>query len=207
MEYWRKQFVFSEPLRIDYADKKWNLQKAYLDSLDEQRNFAEMISLISPSEVFRLVSASLCRTDASSHYQSMNRVRRYRDEFIDFLRDRKIFSSFIYFTPQPPETFMTADEIISTRTGGECKNVKELGEWIEAHGGSWKILAKVRIPGTNYGEYTSLDLSDVPVFQRQSENILAGLKQVFLKKVAGLIIVSVVFFYLSFLSFLRYDVR
>jgi len=208
MEHWRKKYVFSVPLRIDYADKKWNLQKSYLDSLDEQRNFAEMISLISPSEVFRLVSASLCRTDVASHYRFMDRVRRYRDEFIDFLRDRNIFSSFIYFTPQPQETFMTADEFISIRTGGECKNLKELNEWRDAHGGSFmKILRKVEIPGTTYSEYPFLDLSDVPVFRLQSENLLAGLKQVFLKKVAGLIIVSVVFFYLSFLSFLRYDVR
>ena len=206
-EWWRKFHEFSEPLRIDYADKKWNLQKAYLDSLDEQRNFAEMISLISPSEVFRLISASLCRTDVSSHYLFMERTRRYRDEFIDFFRDKKIFSSFLYITPQPPETFMTANEIISTRTGGESKNLKELGEWAEAHGGSWGIIRKVEIPGTNYGKYSYLDLSDVPVFQRQSVNILAGLKQVFLKKVAGLIIVSIIFFYLSFLSFLRYDVR
>jgi ABC-type transport system involved in multi-copper enzyme maturation permease subunit len=207
MEYWRKQFVFSEPLRIDYADKKWNLQKAYLDSLEEQRNFADMISLISPSEVFRLVSASLCRTDASSHYQFMNRVRRYRDEFIDFYRDRKIFSSFIYFTPQPPETFMTADEIVRIRTGGEFNTLQEYAEWGNEHGFTFAPLRKVEIPGTDYGEYPFLDLSDVPVFRWQSENILAGLKQVFLKKVAGLIIVSIIFFYLSFLSFLRYDVR
>jgi len=206
LECWRKLYEFSEPLRIDYADKKWNLQKTYLDSLDEQRNFAEMISLISPSEVFRLVSASLCRTDASSHYQFMNRVRRYRDEFIDFFRDKKIFSSFLYITPQPPESFMTADEIIRIRTGGECKNLKELNEWMDAHDGSWKIIRKVQIPGTHYNEYPFLNLSDVPVFRWQSENIFAGLKQVFIK-VAALILISIYLLYLSFLSFLRYDVR
>jgi len=44
------------------------------------------------------------------------------------------------------------------------------------------------------------------VFQWQSSNILADLMQVFIK-VAALIIVSIILFYLSFLSFLRYDVR
>jgi ABC-type transport system involved in multi-copper enzyme maturation permease subunit len=205
-EWWRKLYEFAEPLRIDYADKKWNLQKAYLDSLDEQRNLAEMISLISPSEVFRLISASLCRTDVTSYYRFMDRTRRYRDEFIDFFRDRKIFSSFLYITPQPPETFMTADEIISTRTGGECKNLKELEQWTAAHGGSWKIIRKVEIPGTSYGEYPYLDLSDVPVFRWQDGSIFVDLRQVLIK-VAALIIVSIIFFYLSFLSFLRYDVR
>jgi ABC-type transport system involved in multi-copper enzyme maturation permease subunit len=206
MEHWRKQHVFSEPLRIDYADKKWNLQKAYLDSLDEQRNFAEMISLISPSEVFRLVSASLCRTDVVSHYRFMDRVRRYRDEFIDFFRDRKIFSSFIYFTPQPPESFMTADEIVRIRTGGKFNTLQEYAEWGNEHGFTFAPLRKVEIPGTNYGEYPFLDLSDVPVFQWRSSNILTDLMQVFIK-VAALILISTFLFYLSFMSFLRYDVR
>jgi len=206
MEHWRKQYVFSEPLRIDYADKKWNLQKVYLDSLDEQRNFAEKISLISPSEVFRLVSASLCRTDIASHYRFMNRVRHYRDEFIDFYRDRKIFSSSLYFTPQSPESFMTADEIVRIRTGGEFKTFQEYYQWCNVHGSTFAPLRKVEIPGTNYGEYPFLDLSDVPVFQRQSSNMLADLMQVFIK-VAALILISTFLFYLSFLSFLKYDVR
>ena len=206
MEWYKKYLEFTEPLRIDYADKKWGLQRAYLDDLDEQRNLAERIALISPSEIFRLVCASLCRTGVASHYQFVDRVRRYRDEFIDFFRDEKMFSSFIYFTPQPPETFMTPDEIISIRTGGECKNPKELKEWSDAHDGSWKILRKVAIPGTSFGDHPYLDLTDVPVVQWRSENILADLKQVFIK-VAALVIVSIILFYLSFLSFLRYDVR
>jgi len=206
MEHFRKQYAFSEPLRIRYADKKWNLQKAYLDDLDEQRNFAEMIALISPSEIFRLISASLCRTDVASHYRFMDGTRRYRDGFIDFFRSKNIFSSFIYFTPQPPETFMTADEIVRIRSGGEFKTREEYYKWCNVHGWTYAPLRKVEIPGTNYGEYPFLDLSDVPVFQRQSENILVGLKQVFIK-VAALVIVSIIFFYLSFLSFLRYDVR
>jgi len=206
MEHYKKKHEFTEPLRIDYADKKWGLQKAYLDDLDEQRNFADMISLISPSEVFRLVSASLCRTDVTSHYRFMDRVRRYRDEFIDFFRDRKIFSSFIYFTPQPPDTFMTADEIVRIRTGGEFNTFDEFREWLKTHTVTFVALRKVEIPGTIHSEYPYLVLSDVPVFQWQSSNILADLMQVFIK-VAALIIVSIILFYLSFLSFLRYDVR
>ena len=206
MERYRKQHEFTEPLRIDYADKKWRLQRAYLDDLDEQKNFAEMISLISPSEVFRLTSASLCRTDVASHYRFMDRVRRYRNEFIDFFRDRKIFSSFIYFTPQPPETFMTADEIVRIRTGGEFNTFEELIDWLKTHTVTFAPLRKVEIPGTKHEEYPYLDLSDVPVFQWQSSNILADLMQVFIK-VAALILISIFLFYLSFLSFLRYDVR
>jgi ABC-type transport system involved in multi-copper enzyme maturation permease subunit len=206
MERYRKQHEFTEPLRVDYADKKWLLQKAYLEDLNEQRILAERISLVSPSEVFCLVCASLCRTDVASHYRFMNRVRRYREQFIDFYKERKIFSSFLYFTPQPPETFLTADEIVRIRTGGEFKTFDEFREWLKTHTVTFVPLRKVEIPGTIFGEYPYLNLSDVPVFQWQDSNVLFDLKQAFMK-VAALIIVSIILFYLSFLSFLRYDVR
>jgi ABC-type transport system involved in multi-copper enzyme maturation permease subunit len=206
MERYRKLHEFTEPLRIDYAEKKWLLQKAYLDDLDGQKKLAERISLVSPSEVFRLVCASLCRTDVVSHYRFIDRVRRYREQFIDFYKDRKIFSSFIYFTPQPPETFLTADEIVRIRTGGEFKTFDEFKEYFKTHPVTFVPLRKVEIPGTIFEEYPYLDLSDVPVFQWQSSEMLLDLKQASMK-VAALIIVSIVLFYLSFLSFLRYDVR
>lgn len=206
MEKVRKEYKFSEPLRVDYADKKWALQKAYLDDLDGQRRFSEMISLASPSELFCLIGASLCRADVASHLRFMKKVRDYHNQFIYFFKSKKLFSSFIYFTPQPPETFMTADEIINIRTGGECKNLEELGEWQDAHGGSWEILHKVDIPGTSYDEYPYIELSDVPRFYWQEPKIITDLKTS-LGKLAALIIVSTVLFYLSFLSFTKYDVR
>jgi ABC-type transport system involved in multi-copper enzyme maturation permease subunit len=206
MERYRKLHEFTEPLRIDYADKKWLLQKVYLEDLDGQRKLAERISLVSPSEIFRLVCASLCRTDVACHYRFMDRVRRYREEFIDFYKDRKIFSSFMYFTPQPPETFLTADEIVRIRTGGEFKTLDEFKEYLETHTVTFVPLRKVEIPGTIFEEYPYLNLSDVPVFQWQGSDILLDLKQAFMK-VAALVIVGIVLFYLSLLSFLRYDVR
>jgi ABC-type transport system involved in multi-copper enzyme maturation permease subunit len=181
MERHRRLHEYTEPLRIDYANKKWAIQKTYLDSLDEQRNLAETISVVSPSEVFRLICASLCRTGADNHHRFMEGTRRYRNEFIDFYRDNKILSSFIYFTPVPPEEFLTADEIMRHDN-------------------------KEDLPGRNYKEYGYLDVSDMPVFQWKTPNVLTDVKDG-LSKLAALIIISIMLFYLSFLSFIRYDVR
>jgi len=182
MERHRRLHEYTEPLRIDYANKKWAIQKAYLGSLESQRSFAETISLVSPSEVFRLVCASLCCTGVDGHYRFMDRTQHYRNEFIDFYRDKKIFSSFIYFTPVPAEKFLTAEEIT-------------------------RILDnKGSLPGSNIEKYPYLDLSDVPRFQRRSSNVLTDVKDA-VGKLAAMVIVSIVLFYLSFLSFTRYDVR
>jgi ABC-type transport system involved in multi-copper enzyme maturation permease subunit len=182
MERHRKLHEYTEPLRIDYANKKWAIQKAYLDSLESQRSFAETISLVSPSEVFRLVCTSLCCTGVGGHYRFMDRTQHYRNEFIDFFKNKKIFSSFIYFTPVPAEEFLTAEEIT-------------------------RILDnKGSLPGSNIEKYPYLDLSDVPRFQRRSSNVLTDVKDA-VGKLATMVIVSIVLFYLSFLSFTRYDVR
>ncbi len=60
--------------------------------------------------------------------------------------------------------------------------------------------------GTNHWEYPLLDLSDVPRYQLQRPDMVADLKKA-LSKLAALIIISIVLFYLSFLSFVKYDVR
>lgn len=202
MERYVKEHTFSEPLRIDYADKKWALQRAYLDELDEQRNLAETIALISPSEAFRLICGALCRTDVDSHCRFMNRVRRYREELIEYFEDKKVFSSYSYFTPQPPETYKTADEIVRIRTGGDFKTLQEYG----ASGGGFKPLRKVDIPESNPGSYPFLDVSDVPRFRWHTSNLIADMTGV-IGKVGILILAGVLIFCLSFVSFIKCDVR
>ena len=120
MEYYRQSHSYSEPLRIDYADKKWVFQRDYLDDLNRQTNTAEIMSLLSPSELFRLVCSAICRTDVNSYYRFMDRTRSYRELFIDYYKDRKLFSSFIFMTPQPQEEMKTNDEIKELRK--TCNN-------------------------------------------------------------------------------------
>jgi hypothetical protein len=181
MEYYKQSYTYSEPLRIDYSNKKWTFQKKYLDELDWQRSVAETISLMSPSELFRFVCSAICRTNVESQYRFMNRVRVYREVFINYLKDKKIFSSFSYITPVLPETF---------KTNYEVKKLRELN--------------KYKSPNPN--DYPYLDISDVPVFQLQSDGILFDVRNA-LFKIITLLIISIILFWLSFVSFTKYDVR
>jgi ABC-type transport system involved in multi-copper enzyme maturation permease subunit len=202
MECYVKEHKFSEPLRIGYADKKWALQRAYLDELDEQRKLAETIALVSPSETFRLICGALCRTNVDSHYRFMDRIRWYREELIGYFEDKKIFSSYSYFTPQPPETFKTADEIVRIRTGGKFDTLQEY----RASSGGFKALRKAEIPESNPRSFPYLDLSDVPKFRWQTSNLIADVSGV-IEKVSILALAGVFIFCLSFVSFIRCDVR
>jgi ABC-type transport system involved in multi-copper enzyme maturation permease subunit len=208
-EWYRLNKIYSEPLRIDYADKKWAFQKAYLASLDHQRQFAEQIALISPSAMFRSIAASLCQTDFHWHQRFMDQARAYRLTFIRFFQDKNMFASYRYFTAQDPASFMTADEIVRRRTGEEFQSMQELDAW-SAKQSDWRLafkkLTKVAIPGEKPEDHNYLDISDVPVFQPQEDLLFSGLSSVLIQ--IGLIFIGcVLLFYFSFLAFIKYDVR
>jgi len=206
-EFYRDLNSYCEPLRIDYADKKWPIQKAYLEELENQRQLAELLSLISPSELFRLAASSLCRTDVEAHYQFLERAQNYREELIQFFRTEKIFDSFSYFTQLSPEKFRTADEIIEITTAGQFKTVEEYRDWARNNSDTFSVF-KVRLPeperSNNY--YSPLDLSNIPKFQFKPNRIMDDLKNS-VGKIAILIILSILLFYLSFVSFIHYDAR
>ncbi|HEX9971975.1 MAG TPA: ABC transporter permease subunit, partial [bacterium] len=208
-EWYRLSKMFSEPLRIDYADKKWVFQKTYLESLERQRKFAEQISWISPSAMFRSIAASLCQTDFHWHQRFMDQARAYRAAFVRFFQDKNMFSSYRYFTAQDPESFMTADELVRKRTGEEFQSLQELETWSAKQNDwrfSFKKLRKVAIPGEKSEDYDYLDISDVPVFQSSHEFLFSSLSSVLIQ--IGLIVIGcVLLFYFSFLAFIKYDVR
>ena len=206
MEYHRRTNEETEPLRIDYADKKWALQDAYLHQLDRQRRLSELLALLSPSEIFRQTVSTLCRTDVGTQYEFLAKVREYREELIQHFIDKKIFSSWTYFTRQDPDSFMSADEIVRTRTGGQFATVQEYNEWARSNNGSFTPLWKVDIPGTGNSEFEPLDISSVPRFHWRSVSLLGNIRQS-LGRFAALVFMGIILFYLSYISFIRYDVR
>jgi ABC-type transport system involved in multi-copper enzyme maturation permease subunit len=204
----RRRAMISEPLRIEYADKKWASQKAYLDSLTHQARVAEKISLVSPTGVFRTIASAICATDLRPYANEMDRIRQYRETFIRYLQNKDIFASFRWLTPVPPESFLTDDEIVEKRTGGEFKTSKAFWAWAaqlkDASAYSQKL--KNKIPGSQQNDYPFLDIADMPRFPERPKASLSGLAD----SVAdiGLLFVEIVFlFYLSYVAFIRYDVR
>lgn len=206
-EFYRQLNAYCEPLRVDYADKKWPIQKAYLDELESQRSLAEVLSLLSPSEIFRLAASSLCRTDVDAHYSFLDRTRIYRDELIQFFKEEKIFDSYQYFTRVQPEKFRTADEIIQITTEGRFQTVAEYGAWAQNRSDIFSVFkAQLPEPERRNSYYSPLDLSNVPKFQFKPNKIMDDLKNS-IAKISVLIIASILLFYLSFISFIHYDVR
>jgi ABC-type transport system involved in multi-copper enzyme maturation permease subunit len=208
-ENFRRRAAISEPIRLDYADRKWAPAKAYLDSLTRQARAADRLSFLSPAGLFRAVASAVCRTDLVSHERHMDRVRQYRETFVRWLQGKNIFSSFRWLTPANPDSFQTEDALIEKRTGGEFKTAKEYDAWASQQKDfrlRWAKLSTVELEGDSPEDYPFLDISDMPRFEARAGTFLSGLEASALR--VGLLLIEAVFlFSLGYIAFIRYDVR
>jgi ABC-type transport system involved in multi-copper enzyme maturation permease subunit len=193
---------YSEPLRIDYADKKWIFRKNYLDKLEKQQKAAEYLSFLSPSEVFKESVAGLCATNYLSHNDFLEQIRSYREILINYYKENNLFGSYLYFTQDNPDEFMTADEMINYRTAGDCKTLDEFNT--KRHG-DWKYMT-VEVPSSNVFNWKPVDISDLPEFIYKPASVMRDVRNSLIY-LGILLALAILLFYLSFLSFLKYDVR
>jgi len=209
-EQFRRGAEISEPLRIEYADRRWTMQKAYLDSLSHQANVSEELSLVSPTGIFRAIASALCTTDLRSRENLMDRTRQYREAFIRYLEGKNIFSSFRWITPASPDSFYPSeDALIEKRTGGEFKSAHAFWTWAgqqKDQYAAFQKLFKVKLPGDGPEDFPYLDVSDMPRFPDRPPGLFSGLEGSVLN--VGLLLVEVVLlFYLGYVAFLGFDVR
>jgi ABC-type transport system involved in multi-copper enzyme maturation permease subunit len=208
-ENFRRRAAISEPIRLDYADRKWAPAKAYLDSLARQARAADRLSFLSPAGLFRAVASAVCRADLASHERHMDRARQYRETFVRWLQGKDIFKSFRWLTPTDPKTFQTEDALVEKRTGGEFKTAKEYDAWAAQQKDfrlRWEKLSTVDIKGDSPQDFPFLDVSDMPRFESRTGALFSGLESSVLW--VGLMLIEAVFlFALGYIAFIRYDVR
>ena len=94
-------YGFKENLRAQYADRIWQIRKAYLDENPNRQSLLALnISRISPAAVYYNAAAILAETDLGSFWRFMEQTRQYRREWVEYLRDEKIFASRRWFTTE-----------------------------------------------------------------------------------------------------------
>lgn len=202
MERERRINEYCGPLLIEYADKKWPFRERYLHELEKQQRLAKYLSFLSPSEIFKESASALCGTNYESHNNFLKQTRNYREILIDHYLKNKLFGSFSYFTQTDPGSFMTADELINYRSNGQCKTLSEFNTKFNE---DWKYLTK-STPNSNLFEWKPMDMSALPQFEYRSLNVLTDVSNSLIY-IGILLGIGIIMFWLSFLSFIRYDVR
>ena len=196
-----------EPIRLAYADKKWQLQRAYLDNLNKQERTARYISFFSPSEIFSHLGSMLCGTSAISQQILYERARNYRETLVNYFVQNKIFASYKYFTPQAESTFLnTWDEQINIASCGECKNGKEFEEWKRKHGGSIDIIYRCPYNDGILENYPPLNISALPIFNQYSLSITSSFPLI-LMETTVILTLFLILLAMVYKASILYDVR
>lgn len=144
----------STPLRIAYADQKWQLQKEYLEALQRQIRLRHWIACLSPLQIFQETAQRLCRTAPESYLSYMDEVRAYRQQVLDFFTQNQLFDSYSYFTTQNESDFMTNEEMEDI-----CQNYDT---WSEEEKTAFMDALKNR---------TNLDTKLLPRFAQQKATV------------------------------------
>ena len=187
MEYARRNKELSYPVLAANCDRKWAIQQDYLQQVYRQEKTVRYLSCLSPAEIFKQVSASLCRTGMDSEVSFMNQMRMFQDMFYGYFVQNKLYSNYAFITMQKesdiPETWEEANIQVK----------------------AWKETAKPEST-FDFSYFGYVDTSDFPRFV-YAQPTLGNDLQSQLYLLSGIVIVCILLFWFSFVSFIKYDVR
>jgi len=107
VKFFKERSELVEPEKIRVAEQKDQIVQQRLNGLLRQRKIIDWISLLSPAYLFDKSTAVLMGTDLNYINRFLTATRQYRNSLIQYLYDKKAFSSsqFVY----PDEQFSLAD--------------------------------------------------------------------------------------------------
>jgi len=181
----RKRNALLEPLKIKHVAQRWEVQHVKIENLFKQKQVATLFSRISPISLYGDMTSALAGTDASSCQAFIKAAREYRQEILDYVRSKTDnFSLPIFFTPFAA---------LETHIIKQYNDPNTEAETIQ----TWKELKSAQAEPIN--------LDDFPPFTWKPNAAIALLR--IIPSLSAFVIINMVLFALSFVAFMKYDVR
>ena len=173
------------PLQMEYADKVWEVYRAYEEELRRQVAFSENISRISPAWTYYNAISVLAGTDYGAYTRFMDQARRYRSQLVSYSNAQQGFTTPSFFTTMKMSNTLTHDQLveIQSRRGNGAIEELQSSYWPKAP-----------------------TLKDIPVFRHQPESLTESIGRT-LPDVTILILLNMVFFLAAYASFVRQEVK
>jgi len=204
-EHTQKRYAFYRSLSMAYADRLLEVERSHLFNVLKQKSLADALARISPLSLYENVMSSLSGTDLIATRSFMERARAYRNEVIEYIRSKTDdFRLPSYFTT------MTMDEM------AECQQAREeisrlikLKDAADKSAGeklSSAIERRNKLLRDAGDKPSVVDLEGFPTFTYEPPGVVKSLKYV-APDLVLLLLSNSLFLTLSFVTFLRYDVR
>ena len=195
-EYHQKRYRAMEPIKIKYIDKMLNVKEMHQKDLIKQKQLADNIACGSPIILYESLMSVLAGTDFGNIERFKGNVKVYRNEVVDYIRAKtESFTTTSYFTPCKEGAW---GEFMSVaKPYLESKDAAIAGKAMEVLVERYNQMIK---------ETPSLDLHDFPKFTYKPLNVTESFQQA-IPVLMLLIFASILFFLLSYIAFLKYDIR
>ncbi len=120
---------YQEPLRIDYANKAEEILKRRENIGERNRQFARNVSRISFADTYRFAVGTITGTDRESYNDFINQARSYKRQVVDYLTDKKAFSTRAWFSGDKGKAEFTDLPIFQHRYNSVFENLsRALGD-------------------------------------------------------------------------------
>jgi len=176
-EFQEKAYPVREPLKIKYAARIWEVEHGYLKSVWKQRHVADNLSRISQIFSYENATSILAGTDLASFQYFVTRAKAYRNQIVEYIRSKTNNFS-------SPSYFTTCSR-------------EDVAEYEKDWGAKRRRDEKTFDP--------SLNLEDLPPCKYRLD--LAESVRRAIPDLALLVFANVLFFALSFVAFMKGDVR
>lgn len=181
----QKRNAVLKPLSIRHAEERWKVQHTSIEDLFKQKRLADVILLASPISLYGAVTSALAGTDASSCQDFVKAAREYRQEVINYIRSKTDnFSLPCFFTP-----FSAVDTETIKKYNDPKTNAREIEKWKEI----------------KMAQAEPINFDDFPVFTWKPDIAAAVIR--IIPNLSALFVINILLFVLSFVAFLKYDVR
>jgi ABC-type transport system involved in multi-copper enzyme maturation permease subunit len=195
VEYRMKYFVLNNSFLMKCADKTWEIERGYLDALLKQKKLVENVSRISPISLYGNVMSAISGSDLAGFQCFIDGAKAYKNQVFEYIRSKTgNFSLPSYITQCTEEQMREYEGML-----GLIKNAQNEAEKTKAR----EILFKW-LDDTVAGQ-PALGLRDLPGFSYRN-SVSGGLRRAALD-LGLLMFINVLFLTLSFIAFVRYDVR
>jgi len=207
MQRYQQIFAYRQPLWEKYAQNMWKTRREYLRKLVRQKHFADNISRCSPISLYGGIMSTLSGTDLNSFEDFIAQAITYRNAIGEYIRFRTDnFSSISYFSIAGEHDIEEYTRLVQDylEAVAQAKKTSDDDSFVG-------FLTELHEPLKRFGleiekRSKPLDLGDLPRFVYKSKGIIDSIRSC-LFDTAMLIFINVLFFALSFVAFLRYDVR
>ena len=89
---------YQEQLRAEYADKAEEILNKPVEQRERNVKFADALSRVSFAEVYHFAVGTIAGTDQQHYNDFIQNARAYKREIVEYLKDKKAFSSRAWFS-------------------------------------------------------------------------------------------------------------